>query len=112
MDNIPSSVEALFKKTGEYIDTRLELLRLKAVDKTADTTSSLLAVLVVFFILLLFLTMISIGIALVLGEMTGHISYGFFILGGFYFILGLVFYLLRKKWLKKTFGDLIIKKIL
>jgi predicted membrane channel-forming protein YqfA (hemolysin III family) len=90
----------------------LELLRLKTVDKTADTTSSLFAALVVFLILLLFLIMISIGIALVLGEMTGRASYGFFILGGFYFIIGLIFYLFRKKWLKKPFGDLIIKKIL
>lgn len=111
MDNPPGSVEILFKKTGEYIDTRLELWKLKAVDKTSENASSILASLVVFLILFLFLILISIGIAIVLGEMTGRIYYGFFILGGFYGLTGLVFYLFKNSWLKEPLSDIIIKKM-
>ena len=106
------AVEDLFHKATEYVETRLELARLKAVEKSADAASSMYASLVVFFIAFLFITLFNIGLALIIGEWTGETYLGFLILAGFYALAGLVFYFNRNTWLKTPVNDRIIKKIL
>lgn len=112
MENLSGSVELLFKKTGDYVDTRIDLFKLKAIDKSSDVVSSLLSRVIIFLILSFFLILLSIGIALVIGEMLGKDYYGFFIVAGFYGIIGLVFYSFRNKWLKAPISDRVIKRLL
>jgi len=42
----------------------------------------------------------------------GNISYGFFMVGGFYAIVGLLMYVFRKQWIKSPVSNLIIDKII
>ncbi len=107
-----STIDSLFQKAGEYVDTRVDLLKLKAIDKSSDVASSLLSRLAIIMIVLFFAILLNIGIALVLGEMLGKTYYGFFIMAGFYGITGLVFYSFRNKWLKAPISNLMIKKLL
>lgn len=106
------AVEDLFHKATDYVETRLELARLKAIEKSADAASSMYAGLVVFFIAFLFITMLNIGLALVIGEWLGETYLGFLILAGFYALTGLVFYFNKNSWLKTPVNNRIIKKIL
>jgi len=106
------AVEDLFHKATDYVETRVELARLKAVEKSADTASSIYAGLVVFFIAFLFITLLNIGLALLIGEWLDETYIGFFILAGIYALAGLVFYFNRNSWLKTPVNNKIIKKIL
>jgi hypothetical protein len=106
------AVEDLFHKATDYVETRLEIARLKAVEKSADAASSMYASMVVFFIAFLFITLFNIGLALIIGEWTGETYLGFLILAGFYALAGLVFYFNRNTWLKTPVNNRIIKKIL
>jgi hypothetical protein len=52
------------------------------------------------------------GFALLIGYWLGNSFYGFFIIGGFYAIIGLIFYARRGVWLKEPFSNMLIRKIL
>jgi len=72
------SIKALIDKSKDYLETKIELTRLKTIDKSADVLSTVVvtvSMLIVSFLLILF---ISLAIALFLGKMLGAYHYGFF----------------------------------
>ena len=48
--HVKDNIESLFKKTGDYIETRADLYKLKAIDKSTDVLSSLLSKLIVYIV--------------------------------------------------------------
>lgn len=112
MENRPTNVEELFYKLKEYGDIRLDLFRLKSINKVSGILSSMMAMLILVILLFLVMVCITIGIALLLGAWLGKAYYGFFIIGGIYIIIGLVLYKGRNKYLKKPVSDKLIKELL
>ena len=112
MENQTSPVESLIDRVKSYIETRIDLLRLKAIDKSSSFLSLLISMLVVILISFISIMMLSVGIALLLGDWLGKAYYGFFIVGAFYLITGLVLYSSREKWLKKPIANSMIHKIM
>ncbi len=107
-----SNIEMLFSKSMEYAETRVNLFKLKAVDKSSHVTTSIIWRLVVAILCMSALLFLNIGISFWLGEVLGKTYFGFFIIGGFYLIVGLIVYLLRDKLIKIPLGDFIVKKLL
>jgi hypothetical protein len=105
------NIESLFERAGDYVETRLDILKLKTADKSADIISSLASRLVILSIVIIFIIILNIGIALLLGELLGKLYYGFFILAGFYLITGLILYTNRRTWFKVPVTNLILRKI-
>lgn len=89
MENNTTPLELLFEKAENYGKTTLTLLKLNAVDKSADVFSSLIIKMVLFSVVVLFLFTLSVGISLWLGELLGKSYYGFFIITGLYFLIGM-----------------------
>lgn len=109
--SISENVGSLFERAGDYIETRFDLLKMQAADKSADIVSSLVSKLILLAVGLIFLMTLNIGIALLLGKWLGEAYYGFFVLAGIYLITGLIFYSNRHKWLKDPIGDSMVKKM-
>ncbi|RYY44208.1 MAG: hypothetical protein EOO06_18525 [Chitinophagaceae bacterium] len=80
-----TTVNGLFEKAGDYLETRLDLVKLKTTRTTSDVVAT--------------------------GKGLGETSYGFFIVGGFYALVGIIFHLLREKWVKDPISNIIIKKM-
>lgn len=113
MDNsIQDHLESLFIKTREYAETNIELNKLKAVDKSSDILSTIISKMIVLLVFIIFIVIVNIGIALLLGEYLGRSFYGFFVLAGFYLIAGFIFISMRKKWFKEPITNMIIQKFL
>ena len=110
-NSISGNVGSLFERAGDYIETRFDLLKLQAADKSVDIVSSLVSKLILLVVGLIFVIMLNIGIALLIGKWLGESYYGFFILSGFYLIAGLVCYNMRHKWIKDPVGNSMIKKL-
>lgn len=108
MENQASLIETLFEKTEHYTRSSVELYKLKAIDKSADVISSLVSRLAVVVFITLFFPVLNIGIALWIGEMLGKFYYGFFIVAGFYALVGMVVYIFRKRWIKTPVQNSII----
>ena len=112
MDSSLSTVETLFERAEAWSKTTIELSRLKALETTSNVATSLVSRLTVIIVLSLFALVLTVGIALFLGELLGKTYWGFFIVAAVYLIAGIVFYFFLHKWIRKPLGDLIIKQAL
>lgn len=104
-------IEVLFEKVESYTKTTLELYRLKAIDKITDVFATLASGLIIAVIIALFFILISIGLALYLGELLGKTYFGFFALGGLYGIIALIITMNRRAWLEIKLNDFLINQI-
>src|SRR5882672_3575541 len=112
MEDQINSVEALFKKTTDYLETRIELVKLQTVNKIADVVSSLVSRFIIMIIIVLMVVVLNTGIAIWLGEVLGKMYYGFFCVAGFYLLLAVILIATRRSWLKRSIGNRLVKKIL
>ncbi|MGN6492760.1 MAG: hypothetical protein ACTHLE_12235 [Agriterribacter sp.] len=106
------NLKALVHDTGKYIEAKTELWKLKAADKTTEVASSVASHLVIVIIGLLVIISLNTGVALLLGKWLGEMYYGFFIVAGFYVLLGLIVYANRTTLMKTPFYNSIINKML
>lgn len=111
MENQTTPVESLIDRIKSYVETRIDLLRLKAIDKSSSFLSLLISMLIVILVSFISLMMLSVGIALLLGDWLGKSYYGFFIVGGLYLITGLVLYSAREKILKAPLANSMISNL-
>lgn len=107
IDEVNENVQA-------YVSSMLEYYKLDLFKKITKASSKLVKLLVFGSIFLFFLGFISLGLAFLIGSSLGHLSYGFFIVGGIYliaFILFLIFgsnlvdNLILQKFSKSVFND-------
>ena len=112
MENKPTSIEELFYKLRDYGDTRIELIKLKSLQKVSGVLSSLILSIILIGTFALILLCITIGLAILLGAWTGKMYYGFFIMAILYIIIGLILYTGRNKFLRKPVSDKVIKELL
>ena len=106
------SIRTLIDKSKDYLDTKIELTKLKTIDKSADVLSTAIVMVSMIFLGSLIVLFISAGIAIMLGKALGAYQYGFFVVGGFYAIILLVIYIQREKWLKTPIANGLINKML
>jgi phosphoglycerol transferase MdoB-like AlkP superfamily enzyme len=112
MENNATTIETLFMKAENYGKTSIELLKLQAVDKSADVIAALATQLVIFTVVVLFILTTNVGIALWIGEALGKLYYGFFIVAGFYVLLFLLLYVFKQQLIRIPITNSIIGQIL
>ena len=105
-------IEPLLEKAETYAKTSYELIKLKAIDKTADITSTLVSRGAVVLVLSMFIVIINIGVALWLGDILGKTYYGFFCIAGFYAIIGGILYYFMHNTIKKRVSNSLISQML
>lgn len=108
MENIAENMELLYKKVEKYSKTSFELLQLNTIAKTSDVISSLAVVITISILLAMFTLFMNIGISLFIGHLLHDYAMGFFIISGFYFIVGILFYAFRKSLIKIPIDNLIV----
>lgn len=112
MEDITTNIDKLYQKSEQYIKTSFEIAKLKTVDKTSDIISSLATSFIMILIVALFTLFINIGIAIWLGSILENTAFGFFIISGFYLLIGILVYFNRKNLIKVPVDNLVIKKLL
>ena len=112
MENKTTSVEDLFYRLKEYGDTRLDLLKLKSINKASSFLSNLIVSIALIVVLFFILICITIGVALLIGSLLGEAYYGFFIIAVVYIIIGLILYSGRDKYLKTPISNKLIKELI
>ena len=112
MENIATDIELLYKKAEQYSKTSFELLQLNTIDKTSDVISSLSVVISISIIVAMFTLFINIAISILIGNLLGNDALGFLIVSGFYFVLGIVFYIFIKTLIKISIDNFIVSKLL
>ena len=112
MEDNTRLIESLIERTAEYSKTSFELGKLKALDKASDVVSTVIPHSIVFFLLASFMLFLNLGLAFWFGNILSNYFYGFFLVAGFYGIIGIVFHFFMHKWVKKSLFNYFIKQLL
>lgn len=104
-------IEELAHHLTKCVNTNYELIKLQATERTSVYGSDFLSIVIVGLVGLFFLLFLSLLAGFYLSTEIGNSYSGFGIVAGFYFLLGIVLFLGRKKLMQKPLRDKIIKTI-
>jgi Flp pilus assembly protein protease CpaA len=85
--------------------------KLQVIDKTSDIVSSIIPQTIVFVLFASFMIFLNLGLAFWLGEILGKTFFGFFVVAGFYIVIGLILHFFMNKWIKAKIQNYIIRQI-
>ncbi len=112
METTANSIESLYERAEAYGKTTFELSKLKLLETSTVVITSVIARLSVILMISMFTFVLTIGIALWLGDILGKAYYGFMIVAGIYLLAGIVLHFFLHRWVKKPISELIIKQAL
>ncbi|MFA6128577.1 MAG: hypothetical protein WC699_14860 [Bacteroidales bacterium] len=112
METPANLTESLLDRVEAFGKTTYELSKLKLLETTTVVATSVISRISVLLVISLFVLVLTVGIALLLGEVLGKSYYGFFIVAGFYLVVGILAHFFLRKWLKKPVSASIIKQAL
>jgi uncharacterized membrane protein (DUF485 family) len=104
-------IVSMLTEIRKYVETRIDLIQYKAIDKSAHLASSLISSVILLFGSFLAIFLLTFGAAFFVGELLGKTSYGFFAVGGFVLLLVILLIVFRRRWLNAPITDNIIKDI-
>jgi hypothetical protein len=111
MEEQKFSFSGSFQKTKEYLDTQLEILKLKAISKSSRIIGAIILDVSKLGLILIVVFFWSLALGFWLGELLESNSLGFLATGGIFLIILLIVKLLEPK-LEAKFMDITIKKFL
>lgn len=100
----------LLERAEIYGNISLEIVKLKSLEKVAETSSLLIVYFLLMIPIILFVFSVTIGLAIWIGSLLGEIYYGFFVTAGMYALMGIILFFTHLK-IKLSIKDAIIKQI-
>ncbi len=91
------AIAELADSLKKYLEIRLDLFKLDVIEKSSRVISLLISVALILLVFSLFFLFASWALALWLGTLLGSQILGFLSVAGFFLLLTIVFYLLRKR---------------
>lgn len=104
-------MEDLASYIKDYLQTRIELFKLKTASVTSKLISTAASFLIFSFFILIFILFTGIAAALFIGEKTGSLPLGFLIIAISFFILGLICWLGRERWIRIPLMNTLIRQL-
>lgn len=107
---VANKIENLLGHVKEYAETKVEIVKLYAQDKSSEVISSLASAIIITLLGTISLLFFSLGAAWEIGRIFGNASIGFFSVAGFYLIISIVLCVFRKQLIKGPIADFLIRK--
>ena len=111
MEELKAKAEDLTDHLGELLNTYYELTMVTVSQKTARTAAGGFTFIVICAFSLCVLLFLGVGLAVWLGEVLNNAAAGYFIAAGFYILLMVIFWLLRKKVILPFIRNFIVRKM-
>jgi fatty acid desaturase len=111
MEKAFAKVEELADTVKDYVNTRIESVKLNVAEKSSAVIANLVAGLIVVSFFMLFFLFGSIALAFGLGEWIGKTWAGFLIVSGFYLLIGIVVWTARVKIIQLPVMNALIKQL-
>lgn len=104
-------MEDLADNVKEYVNTRVESIKLNAAEKSSVIIADGVARIIVAIVFLFFIALASVALSLVLGEWLGKLWAGFLIVAGFYLCLGIIIWFRRGKLIRVPVMNALIQQL-
>lgn len=103
--------EILYERSMAYFNVSYEIAKLKTIQKFSDILSTILPHSIVFVLFSSFFLFINLGFAFWMGTILGNSFYGFFVVAGFYLIIGILIHFFFHEKIKSWISNFIIRRI-
>lgn len=110
-NTLSSQIKRIFDELKLYLDLRIGLLKLNVAEYLIKFFSTLVMWMVVFLFLFFVLVFGSFAFAYWFGDIFGEMWLGFIIIAGFYIVLAVIIYWMRKIVIVKPFTNLILSQM-
>jgi len=111
MEKTFAKAEELVDSVKEYINNRIDAVKLSAAEKGSAIAANLLAGIFVALILFLFIIFAGIAVAFVLGEWMGKMWLGFLLVAGLYLLLAIMVWATRGRIIRLPVMNGLIKQL-
>jgi hypothetical protein len=111
MERVFSKVEELADNAKEYVNTRIESIKLNAAEKSSVIIANGVARVVVAIVFLFFIGLASIALSIVLGEWIGKIWAGFLVVACFYLLIGIIIWFARERLIRVPVMNALIQQL-
>lgn len=112
MSELVKEIERVAKETQNFAEHQLEYIRLDTVDRSAKAVSQIATWLLLGIIGLMALAAFSLVMGILISHWTGSEVIGFSILAAFYFLLLILGFIFRKKWITIPLRNKIIQSFI
>lgn len=111
MSEIFTKVENLATHVREYVNTKIDTVKLNAADKSSGILSNLIAGFIVTTVFLLSIVFASIAAAQALSAWIGKSYSGFLIIAGFYLLAGIIVLKFKERLIRIPIMNAILKQL-
>ena len=111
MEKTFAKAEELAEHIKEYVNIRIDSVKLSAAEKSSKLTANIFAALIAAFVFLLFIVFASTALAFVFSKLTGEFYWGFLIVAGIYLIIGLIVWSMRERILRIPIMNAILQQL-
>jgi hypothetical protein len=110
-EDLKTKVNRLKEHVGDYVNTFTQIAKAKAVRGASTATAGIVLGVTAFFFGFFFLFFIGFGLGWWLGKLFDNMAAGFFAVAGFYLLLIIIMFALRKKVIVPMIQKMIISKV-
>lgn len=111
MEGTESPVDQMLKHAEDYLKTRQQLTQHVVTEKVVVLTSTLVTAYILFALFAMAALFVSAGLAAWINIKTNDVLLGYWIVGGCYFLLGLLLFIFRKSLLHIPFMNAMVRNI-
>lgn len=108
VDNEKGFFRSLVGDLKDYIELKLEILKLDFQEKSAKAISKLVSVLILMLLVFFALFFLLMGLGFYFSQLLGSYAKGFALVGLIYFFLTVLFIILKKSWIEPSIENKII----
>ena len=111
MEDTFAKAEQLAEHVREYINNRMDAVKLNTAEKSSKLAATVIASVVVGIFFFSFLFFASTALAFVFSRLTGELWLGFLIVAAIYLLLGIIVWLLRDRLLQLPIMNSLLQQL-
>ena len=111
MEKAFTKVEELAGTIKEYVDVRMEAVKLNAAEKSSSVIANVMAGIVVAIVFLFFLGLASMSLAYGIGDWIGRTWAGFLVVAGLYLLIGIIVWSARSRLIQLPVVNAMIQQL-
>lgn len=111
MNETFEKIEGLTDHVKDYVNTKIEITKLRIAEKTSQVVGNVIAVIIVVVFFLFVVVFGSLAGAWALSDLIGKRYAGFLIVAGFYLLLGIIVWAARGRLIRFPVMNALIKML-
>lgn len=111
MEETFARIEELAGNIKEYVNSRIDSVKLSIAEKSSKVISIVLASMIAVMVFIMFFFFLNIAVAYLLGEWIGRVWAGFLIVAGFYLVIGIVVWIAKERIFQVPIMNALIRQL-